>query len=85
LIRHLHSEVCGVQSTSHNFIKCYLGHHIDASTKVAVGVLNDIWANADGDCRVAWVSLLGDERWVNEVAMPFLEFAFSFNYGDKVK
>jgi hypothetical protein len=67
-----------------DFIKCYLGHHIDASTKVIVGVLNDMWANADGDCWVAWVSLLGDERRVYEVAMSFLGSAFSFNYGDKV-
>jgi hypothetical protein len=43
-----------------------------------------MWANADGDCRAAWVSLLGDERRVYEVAMPFLGSAFSFNCGDKV-
>jgi hypothetical protein len=33
-----------------------------------------MWTNADGDCQAAWVSLLGVERLVYEVAMPFLGY-----------
>jgi hypothetical protein len=71
LVRHLHSKIYGVQRTSQNFIKCYIGHHVDAGSKVTVGVGDDMWANGDCDCWAAWVSLLGDERRVYKVAMPF--------------
>jgi hypothetical protein len=42
-----------------------------------------MWADGTCDCRAAWVSLLGDER-VYKAAMPFLERALAFDYGDQV-
>jgi hypothetical protein len=53
-------------------------------SKVIVGVVDDMWADGTCDCRVAWVSLLGNERRTYKVAMPFLEHALAFDCGDQV-
>jgi hypothetical protein len=71
LICHLQSKICSGQWSTQNLIIYYLGHEIDACSKVAEGVVEDMWTYWTCDCRASRI-LLGDERWIHKLSLFFL-------------
>jgi hypothetical protein len=49
----------------------YLGHDVHACSKVAEGVVEDMWANWACDCQAGRIFFLGDEWWFYEMIVAF--------------